>query len=141
MGHTPFGYQIKNGKAVVDPEKRQQIRTVYASYLSGKSLMDAAKEAGLSMAHASAKRLLRNRTYLGTDFIHPSLMPKPFRKRPMRLTGGPGRLGGFITERKMSVNPAACFILRRRQNISMIHSGRQHTFTAQLRVRGDAWTI
>lgn len=33
MGHTPYGYRIENGKAVIDKEKAQQIRTLYKNYL------------------------------------------------------------------------------------------------------------
>ena len=35
MGHTPYGYRIENGKAVIDKEKAQQIRNLYKNYLDG----------------------------------------------------------------------------------------------------------
>ena len=46
MGHTPFGYRIENGKAVMDEAAASQIRELYKNYLSGLSLTNAAKEAG-----------------------------------------------------------------------------------------------
>lgn len=30
MGHTPFGYVIKNGKAFIDEEKANKITAVYS---------------------------------------------------------------------------------------------------------------
>lgn len=64
----PFGYRIENGAAVIDSGKARQIRNIYAGYLSGQSYISAAKNAGLEMSHASVKRMLQNRHYLGDDF-------------------------------------------------------------------------
>lgn len=68
MGHTPFGYRIKNGMAVIDEDAAAQIRQLYTNYLGGLSLINAAKEAGINISHASTKRILRNKHYLGDDF-------------------------------------------------------------------------
>lgn len=68
MGHTPFGYRIENGKAVIDAAAATQIRGLYKNYLSGLSLTNAAKEAGLNLLHSGAKRMMQNRHYLGDDF-------------------------------------------------------------------------
>ena len=68
MGHTPFGYRIENGKAVIDEAAAAQVRDLYKNYLSGLSLTNAAKEAGLNLLHAGAKRMMLNRHYLGDDF-------------------------------------------------------------------------
>lgn len=68
MGHTPFGYRIENGKAVVNEEQAAQIRTLYEGYLGGLALMEAAKAAGLKLYHGSAKRMMQNRHYLGDDY-------------------------------------------------------------------------
>lgn len=68
MGHTPFGYRIENGKAVVDEAQAEQIRKLYEGYLSGLALMDAAKAAGLNLYHGSAKRMMQNRHYLGDEY-------------------------------------------------------------------------
>ena len=35
MGHTPFGYRIENGVAVIDEDAAGKLRTLYANYLSG----------------------------------------------------------------------------------------------------------
>ena len=68
MGHTPFGYRIESGKAVIDEAAATQIRDLYKNYLSGLSLTNAAKEAGLNLLHSGAKRMMQNRHYLGDGF-------------------------------------------------------------------------
>ncbi len=42
MGHTPFGYRIENGRAVVDEAAAGQIRQIFQFYLKGDSLTTAA---------------------------------------------------------------------------------------------------
>jgi hypothetical protein len=73
MKHTPFGYKIENGKAVIDEEKADQIRKICIGYLSGMSLENAAKEAGLKMSHSSVRRMITNKKYLGTSY-YPQLL-------------------------------------------------------------------
>jgi len=68
MSHTPFGYRIENGKAVIDKEAAEQIKTLYQSYLSGNSLATAAKKAGIKSFHAGIGRMLRNTRYLGNEY-------------------------------------------------------------------------
>ena len=67
-GHTPYGYKIENGAAVICDEEARQIREMYGAYLSGLALTKAAEAAGLKMNHTSVKMLLRNKHYLGDDF-------------------------------------------------------------------------
>ena len=73
MGHTPFGYKIVSGKAVVDETAAKQIRKLYENYLSGLSLENAAKEAGIKTYHGTVKKLLSNRHYLG-DAFYPAII-------------------------------------------------------------------
>ncbi len=68
QGHTPYGYQIKDGKAIICQEEADQVRRIFAGYLSGLSLKMAAEEAGLTMQHSSVKRLLQNKHYTGDNF-------------------------------------------------------------------------
>lgn len=75
MGHTPYGYRIENGKAVVNEEQAAQIQTLYEGYLGGLALMEAAKAAGLKLYHGSAKRMMQNRHYLGDDY-YPAIISK-----------------------------------------------------------------
>lgn len=73
MGHTPYGYRIENGKAVVNEEQAAQIQKLYEGYLGGLALMEAAKAAGLRLYHGSAKRMMQNRHYLG-DAYYPAII-------------------------------------------------------------------
>ena len=63
MGHTPFGYVIKNGKAFVDEEQANKIRKLYENYLAGMALAKAAAKAGIETYHSTVKRLLEKTLY------------------------------------------------------------------------------
>lgn len=56
MGHTPFGYRIENGIAIIDEPAAAKLRQLYKNYLSGMSLSKAAAEAGIPTYHGTAKR-------------------------------------------------------------------------------------
>ena len=73
MGHTPFGYRIEGGKAVIDEVAAGQIKKLYENYLSGLSLENAAKEAGIKTYHGTVKKLLSNCQYLG-DAFYPAII-------------------------------------------------------------------
>lgn len=75
MGHTPYGYIIKNGKAIIDIEQANKIKKLYENYLSGMSLAKAAVEAGIETYHGTAKRLMENKHYLGDNF-YPAIIDK-----------------------------------------------------------------
>ena len=75
MGHTPFGYRIENGTAVIDEPAATKLRQLYKNYLSGMSLSKAAAEAGIPTYHGTAKRLMETAHYLGDDF-YPAIIDK-----------------------------------------------------------------
>ena len=54
-GHTPYGYRIENGAAVIHEEEAAQIRKMYKGYLGGLSLVASAAEAGITMKHSSLR--------------------------------------------------------------------------------------
>jgi len=68
MGHTPYGYRIENGKAVIDELAAVKIKALFQSYLSGDSLATAANKAGIGAFHAAIGKMLRNPHYLGDDY-------------------------------------------------------------------------
>lgn len=68
MGHTPYGYRIENGKAVIDELASGKIKALFQSYLSGDSLATAANKAGIRACHAAIGKMLRNPHYLGDDY-------------------------------------------------------------------------
>ena len=73
MGHTPFGYKIENGLAVINTDAATQIKELYENYLSGLSLSGAAKKAGIVTYHGTVKRMLQNEHYLG-DTYYPAII-------------------------------------------------------------------
>lgn len=93
MGHTPFGYRIENGKTVIDEAAAAQVRDLYKNYLSGLSLTNAAKEAGLGLLHSGAKRMMLNRHYLGDDFYPSIIDPASFDAASAELNKRSTRLG------------------------------------------------
>ena len=70
-----FGYTIKNGKAEIEPKQADQIRKLFDGYLSGLSYQRAAKEAGFSFTHSSAKMMMQDKHYLG-DGYYPAIIDK-----------------------------------------------------------------
>ncbi|WP_213818813.1 recombinase family protein [Garciella nitratireducens] len=80
MGHTPFGYRIEDGKAVVDDKAAEQVKELFSGYLSGLSLKNAAIKAGLDCYHATAGKMLQNKRYLGDEFYPPIIDEKTFEK-------------------------------------------------------------
>ena len=75
MGHTPYGYRIENGIAVIDEAAAGKLRMLYNNYLGGMALTEAARQAGIDAYHASVKRLLMTEHYLGDDF-YPAIISK-----------------------------------------------------------------
>ena len=42
--HVPFGYQIQNGKAVIEPKTADFVREIFSTYLEGISTYRIAKD-------------------------------------------------------------------------------------------------
>jgi len=78
MGHTPYGYQIVNGKAVIDEQAAERIKILFQSYLTGDSLATAAKKAEIIAFHAGISRMLQNKRYLGNEYYPALIDPDTF---------------------------------------------------------------
>ena len=78
MGHTPLGYRIENGIAVVDEHAAEQVQALYQSYLSGDSLRTVANKVGIDAFHAGVGRILKNHHYLGDDYYPAIIDPDTF---------------------------------------------------------------
>jgi len=78
MGHTPYGYRIENGKAIIDEQAAEQIKTLFQSYLTGDSLAMAAKKAAIKSFHAGVGRMLQNKRYLGDEYYPAIIDPDTF---------------------------------------------------------------
>ncbi|ETA81334.1 recombinase [Youngiibacter fragilis] len=75
MSHTPYGYRIENGKAVIDEIAAEQIKKLFLAFLSGDSLANAAQKAEITKSHASIGNILRNAHYLGDNY-YPAIIDK-----------------------------------------------------------------
>ena len=106
MGHTPFGYRIENGIAVIDEESATKLRRLYENYLSGMSLKTAAAKAGIETYHGTAKRLLMTKHYLGDDF-YPAIIDKATFSRAqeelMKRASALGRLNKATPPRSIKI--------------------------------------
>ena len=68
MGHTPYGYRIENGAAVINDQEAECVRRIFDNYISGMSLREAASAAGHPLVHSTVKRMLTKKYYCGDDF-------------------------------------------------------------------------
>ena len=68
MGHTPYGYRIENGAAVINDQEAECVRRIFDNYISGMSLAESAKAAGHPLVHSTVKRMLTKKYYCGDDF-------------------------------------------------------------------------
>ena len=75
MGHTPYGYRIENGNAVIEPKEAEAVVKMCEGYLDGLSLKAAAETAGIVATHCQAKRMMQNEKYLGTDY-YPAILTR-----------------------------------------------------------------
>lgn len=105
MGHTPYGYRIENGKAIVDDEKADQIKLLFEAYLSGDSLATAAKKAGIKAFHAGIGNILKNKRYVGDDF-YPAIIDKgSFEATEIERLNRAKKLGRIWGKKEMKGSP------------------------------------
>lgn len=101
MGHTPYGYRIVDGCAVIDEEEAAKIRKLYENYFAGMAQSKAAIEAGIKTHHSSAKRLMQNKHYLGDDFYPSIIDQKTFDKAEAIRQERAGNLGRLNRVKKV----------------------------------------
>ena len=111
MGHTPYGYKIENGKAVVDQEKSEKIKVLFEAYLSGDSLATAAKKAGIKAFHAGIGNILKNKRYVGDGF-YPAIIDKAsFEAAEIERMSRAEKLGRIWEKKELIGSPAPTFFL------------------------------
>ena len=109
MGHTPYGYKIENGKAVVDDEKAKQIKLLFEAYLSGDSLATAAKKAGIKAFHAGIGNILKNKKYVGDDFYPAIIDHDSFEAAEIERLNRAKKLGRIWEKKELIGSPAPTF--------------------------------
>ena len=70
---TPYGYRIHDAQAQVVPEEQERIVALYMAFVGGATLKACVLASGIPRAVPTCKRILANKTYLGTDF-YPALI-------------------------------------------------------------------
>ena len=80
MEHTPYGYDIIGGRAVINEGQAANIQQICENYLSGMSFKNAAAAVGLTMSHGGVKRLMLNKRYIGDSFYPPILTKETVQK-------------------------------------------------------------
>lgn len=106
MGHTPYGYRIEKGKAVVDEATSKQIKLLFEAYLSGDSLATAAKKAGIKAFHAGIGNILKNKRYVGDDF-YPAIIDKDsFEATEIERLNRAKKLGRIGEKKELIGSPA-----------------------------------
>lgn len=63
MARPAFGYYVKKGQLIVNPETSEIVRGIFSSFLQGRSLNQISKTFGISLN--GIKKILKNFTYLG----------------------------------------------------------------------------
>lgn len=111
MKHTPYGYEIVNGRAVVIEDQADKIRKIISNYLSGLSLIAAAQAEGINMTHSSVKKMIQNKRYLGDDF-YPQIITHEqydaFETERMKRAMALGRTS-LQREKRTPIIPSAAF--------------------------------
>ncbi|SFO01498.1 recombinase [Proteiniclasticum ruminis] len=109
MGHTPYGYRIEKGKAVVDETKAKQIKLLFEAYLSGDSLATAAKKAGIKAFHAGIGNILKNKRYVGDNF-YPAIIAKAnFEAEELERMNRAEKLGRIWEKKEVNGSPTPTF--------------------------------
>lgn len=73
MTHTPYGYKIEKGQAVIDESIAEKVRQLFIEFLNCSSMRAAAVKVGIDKTHSVIGRLLRNEVYLGDEY-YPQLI-------------------------------------------------------------------
>ena len=109
MSHIPFGYTIQNGRAVVNEEEAVKIEKLFEAYLSGLSLTEAAKKAGIKRCHTSIARMLADKRYVKDKFYPPIISRDSFEKAQLERRRRAETLGRIYEHKG---NERKCLIFR-----------------------------
>lgn len=80
MTHVPYGYRIENGRAKINEAEAERVLVLYFSFLSGKTMKEAAEIAGIRKTHSMFPRLLKDKHYIGDDYYPRIIEPDMFQR-------------------------------------------------------------
>lgn len=75
MMHTPYGYKIENGQAVIDEPIAEKVRQLFVEFLNCGSMRAAAVKTGIEKTHSVIDRFLKNEVYR-VDKYYPKMIDK-----------------------------------------------------------------
>ena len=80
LRQIPIGYRIENGRAVIDENEAEVIRSVFRYYLEGMTLTGISEKTGIGNSHGGIIAILTKRRYLGDEFYPAIVDAKTFSK-------------------------------------------------------------
>lgn len=83
MSRISYGYKIENGKVIIDDIEGDIVEKIFDYYLSGHALQKIAELLNIKKSHASIKRILINKRYLG-DKNYPKIIDEDIFNRAGR---------------------------------------------------------
>lgn len=110
MGHTPYGYRIEKGAAVIDDREAECVRRVFDNYISGMSLSEAAKAAGHPLVHSTVKRMLTKKYYYGDDFYPAIIDIETYQKANKELQSRTASSNQTGKKRRITAKPQTDFV-------------------------------
>lgn len=110
MTHTPFGYIIVNGKAVIDEPNAERVRMLFREYIECGSMRAAAKKVGIEKTHSVIGRFLKNRVYVGTEY-YPQIVDEDTFAKAQEIRGNnaksQNRIGAYRPHPKAEIGTFA----------------------------------
>ena len=80
MSIVPFGYRVIKEVAVIEKKEAFMLKSLFEEYINCGSMLAAARKAGINMTHSKIGLMLKNSTYLGTEFYPRIIDDKIFKE-------------------------------------------------------------
>ena len=78
-GRVPFGYDIVDGAAVINEADAGRLRLFFRVFMSGESMAEAARQAGLQCSATTYPHLFKRKEYRGTDY-YPAIITGDYQR-------------------------------------------------------------
>ena len=111
----PFGYQMKNGKMLIQPDEAEAVQEIFREYLSGKTLQQIMNgmlipyQNGIAWNVSHIRTILQNTVYSGTE-IYPMLIEPEIFKSVQKLRHSKAHLNKVSEEVKAVRDLAVCSV-------------------------------
>ena len=107
MMTIPYGYRIEDERAIPDEVDAERVKNLYTEFVACGSMRAAAKTAGIEKTHSMVGRILKNETYLGTEF-YPQLIDTELFQKAQEVREENAAKQGRIRERKQEAPATLC---------------------------------